>query len=199
MKARKGTMRRVLAFIFIGLSYLCCLSPVSGKSLVILLGLPGTGTDCVQSSLQKLGWKSTNWKLDNGDACKNLFPVHGVTVGTKSDPVEWPEIENSSNCFVGTMVQSAISKKLPPLKYLTDMGYDAIIQMGSCEEASGKCIYPQIDALEKLVTAYPNAHFIYTRRQSVVDYVQSLANSHMLQNFKEAGYLNRSCIENPSM
>lgn len=99
-------------------------------------------------------------------------------------------------CYVGILIQKAMSKLLPPLEYLTNAGYQAIAQMDVCYQsnsiAADISIYPQVDAIETLIAAYPDAYFIHTKRSSISTHVASLAASiGMLDCMKNAGLFSR--------
>ena len=60
------------------------------------------------------------------------------------------------------------------------------------------CILPQIDALESLVAAYPNAYLINTRWDDVEAFAGYLAGSAaMTKELKAFGYLSRFDFESP--
>jgi len=160
-------------------------------NLIIIVGLPKSGTTSIHSGLLELGIKSAHWEVPD-KLCSRVYPVDEVIVGMPGDRVTWDKVRKADRCYIGVLIQKAISNDLPPLEYITDAGYQAIAQMDVCYPKEDLSIFPQVDAIEILVRAYPTAYFIHTRRASLASHVASMAAWHrMLDRLKDAGWLDR--------
>ena len=129
-------------------------SPID--NLIILVGLPKSGTTSVYEALVKLGVKSNHHHVEKVMICVNsnhyhychhhyhqdsqgrtlcdrIFPIPAVRVsgaGNRTEPMIWPRIKYQSHkCYSGELVQFAIGTNQKPLKYLTDLGYQVLIRV----------------------------------------------------------------------
>ena len=56
-----------------------------------------------------------------------------MIIGNRSQPIIWPKIKYQSHkCYSGELVQFAIGTNQKPLKYLTDLGDQALAQLDFC-------------------------------------------------------------------
>lgn len=204
-----------------------CLRPSSGKrqhdgdkakNLIILVGLPKSGTTTLHDAFLNHGIQSIHfhvpYQADNLNAYQKevdlLCPddvVPAVTVGGNSTrAVFWHAIEgliqnkNNTNkkkkthnfCYVGSIVQRAIAHDRDPLHYMIAQGYTAFTQLDVCYPPA-VCIWPQFEAIEEITNAYPDAIYIHTRRISVDVHVGSLTAwapvNPFIERLKATGYL----------
>jgi len=90
------------------------------------------------------------------------------------------------------VIQSNIVNRLAPLHSLIESGYQAFAQVDVCYPSFNLNIWPQLDALEEIVAAYPDAYYIHTRRVEVEAHVASIEAWHkMLDRFKASGLLHK--------
>ena len=180
---------------------------ISNSSIIINLGMPKSGTTSLDFALKKLHVKTSHqvyWCDDK------WTPLNKTTVGGNfTEKIVWPSVWKNIYvstcqercCFLGIEMQRAISQHLPPLQTLINKGYRAFTQLDVCypndpnvfyKLSSGLCIFPQVDALEDIVRAYPNALYIYTHRIKFSSHILSIRDYNgMLDRFKSAGYLSR--------
>ncbi len=53
------------------------------------------------------------------------------------------------------------------------------------------CTHVQVDAMEQLIGAYPDAYYIHTRRASIDSQVASMDADHILECVERGGLLHR--------
>lgn len=132
--------------------------------------------------------KTAHWDVDD-HICSDIYPVAEISVGNN---IRWDRVRRADRCYVGVLIQKAISNDLPPLQYLTEAGYTAMAQMDVCYPKEDLSIFPQVDAIEEMIIAYPEAYYIHTRRSNLASHVASMAAWHgMLERLKDAGWLSR--------
>lgn len=159
-----------------------------------MVGLPKSGTTSIHDALRRLHIKSAHFSVP-ARFCN--YPINEVTVGGNSTKATiWHEVDFSDeprvSCYVGAVVQSNIAQKLDPMHSLIESGYRAFAQVDVCYPSFNLNIWPQLDALEEIVEAYPDAYYIHTRRVEVEAHVASIEAWHkMLDRFKDAGMLHK--------
>jgi len=170
-----------LKFLLLLISCVCGKREHNRKSadLIILVGLPKSGTTAVHDTFLERGISSVHHHVEEHvhQLCPpDEFPIDGVTVGgnatgrtTYWHPVPAP----MHHCYVGNIVQRALVNGLSPLEYMTEKGVVAFCQLDVCYPPS-VCLFPQFEAIEEITTAYPDAHYIHTRRITVDVHVASL-------------------------
>lgn len=163
------------------------------NNLVILVGLPKSGTSSVHEAIVSLHIKSAHFAVDGHHAvlCDGKYPIKEVKVKGVTETT-WNQIDNCGGCYAGVQVQRAISDKKKPLQYLYDVGYRAFSQIDVCLPQCHVSIWPQIDAIETIVNAYPNAYYVHTRRVTPFAHAASFdAWNTFLPRLNESGLLNR--------
>lgn len=153
---------------------------------VIVVGLPKSGTTSVTQFLRNFRVKAAH-QFINPKHCADIWPVPPVTVDNGR---HWRRIrEPTKKCFIGELIQLAISENKPPLFYLFEAGIYAASQMDVCYDID---IWPQIDALSYLIKAYPKAYFIHTVRPNISAHANSMLHwSDLSSRMKANGQLSR--------
>lgn len=168
-------------------------APNQPDNLIILVGLPKSGTTSIQDALRLLNVKAAHFEVNQfrEKLCIN-YPIPEVTVGGTGGIVEtvWSAANKPDGCYVGHVMQQSFAKGTRPLDSLIELGYRAFTQIDVCRGNS--CLFPQIEALEEITMAYPQAYYIHTRRSTVASHVASMdAWDGMLARFKAGGYLSK--------
>jgi hypothetical protein len=163
------------------------------KHLVILVGMPKSGTTSIQLALYDLGVTSAHFEVNKWrkKLCTK-WPVPPVKVGGKDGVPEtlWHQATTADGCYVGEVMQRALSEGRAPLSDLIPLGYRAFTQVDCCR--GDACFFPQVEAIHEITQAYPQAYYIHTRRSSVASQVASMdAWDGMLGRFQKAGYLSK--------
>ena len=139
-----------------------CASPTSQK-LIFVLGMPKTGTTSLHEAFVRAGLNSVHWALDQG---KNLSKDKQLRL--------WGA---GSECrLVGRLIDQAVSEGKEPLAYLPQV--EALAEMNGMfwkdkAQTTVQAYFPQMDHLERLLEAYPNAYFILNVR-NLDDWVKSV-------------------------
>jgi len=177
----------------------------NGENLIILVGLPKSGTQSMDTSLSLLNIKSVHWILSGSDTklCENIYPVKNVTVGGYLNPrVTLPQITQPLNhCYVGLLMQNDLSKGLPPLQSMINIGIRSFMQMDFIFVNSNRSVsmFPQFEMLDELIKYYPKANYIHTRRELTETHVASMKNWWgMADRLNTTGYLNKFEGQSPS-
>jgi hypothetical protein len=163
------------------------------KHLVILVGMPKSGTTSIQLALHDLGVTSAHFEVNKW--MKKLctrWPVPAVTVGGKDGVPQtlWHQATVADGCYVGEVMQRALAEGRAPLSDLIPLGYRAFTQIDCCR--GDACFFPQVEAIHEITRAYPHAFYIHTRRSSVASQVASMdAWDGMLVRFQKAGYMSK--------
>lgn len=171
---------------------------------IILVGLPKSGTTAMHDGLLEKGVLSAHQRLEEHVhlLCPPV-PIDAVKVGGNgTKTVVWHNIpEPLPHCFVGAIIQRALSNHLPPLYYLQEKGYRAFTQLDVCYPPQ-ICMYPQFEAIQQITAAYPDAYYVHTRRITVDAHAGSWAawnpgkwfghkaEDSFLDRMKENGFLN---------
>lgn len=135
---------------------------------LIVIGLPKSGTTSLTEFLKYFKIKAAHQFFDMYN-CREIWPVPAVDVDNN---MRWKRIRYPTHkCFVGELIQLAISEKKHPLFYIYEAGIFAVSQMDACYEVD---VWPQIDALSFFMDAYPNAYFVHTIRPNVSAHVNSI-------------------------
>jgi hypothetical protein len=141
---------------------------------IIVIGLPKSGTTSVTQFLKLFSIQSAHQFIPL-DYCSNqkfpnLYPIKSITV---EHQIQWKTVKKPTHkCFIGNLIHKAIQQQQDdPLKYLFQFGYYAITQMDACYEVN---YWPQIDALNYLLNAYPHAYYIHTIRPNVTAHANSI-------------------------
>lgn len=155
--------------------------------LVIAVGLPKSGSTSLTKFLNNCcsGLRAIHWTAPN---CSRVrYPVEAVRF--KSSNASWNVVRQQRRCFIGVLIQQALADKKPPLEYVFETGVSGVVQM---DTTLGRLnIWPQIDALELILDAYPQAHFVHHIR-SVSDHVASIiAWGDFAQQLRRKGMLTR--------
>jgi hypothetical protein len=121
----------------------------------------------------------------------NVTGVRGIT----DEPVYWkPIINEPDGCFVAVLVQRAIAEGKKPFDDMIRVGgYQAFTQIDITKpEQDELFLWPQIDALQNIVDAYPEAYYIHTRHQEPSGHVSVLDSwNHYLKRLRMTGLLTR--------
>jgi hypothetical protein len=118
-------------------------------------------------------------------------------VSTNGVSTIWPAFNQSDGCYIGLVIQKAISNGEKPLDRMIDRGYRTFTQIDVCqpEPEFGYCMYPQFEALDQLTVAYQDAYYIHSLRDPLEHAIslsrKSLREYTLLDRFKEMNYLNR--------
>lgn len=164
-----------------------------GEKLIILVGLPKSGTESMHTSFWTIHLKSAHWAINgnNKTLCNKYYPIDSITIGGKLSPqTTYSRIQgdNSLTCYVGVIIQRAISNRLPPLYLMTKEGYTVFAQMDVVDVPYNIYIWPQFEMLDEFFKYYPKAHYIYTRREFTNSHIASLnAYNGLLERFDKAG------------
>ena len=165
------------------------------KELVVLVGLPKSGTSSVNDALRRLKVKTAHFEVNEfrTDKICTEWPIAETRVGGGSSGIPetfWGKANKPDGCYVGHVVQRALVRGKKPLADLIDHGYRAFTQIDLCRGDS--CFFPQAEALYELTTAYPKALYVHTRRANLASHVASMdAWDGMLARFKKGGYLSK--------
>lgn len=162
------------------------LNYVNSTHPIIVVGLPKSGTTSVTDFLSLYGIKAAH-QFINLKHCENIYPLPSIHVDNR---VIWKEVkEPTHKCFIGELIQLALSKKKDPLHYLFKKNIYAVTQMDACYEVD---YWPQIDALSFLLESYPNAYYIHTVRPNLTAHINSILHwSDLSHRMKVNGQLTR--------
>ena len=167
--------------------------------IIINVGMPKSGTSSLDYAFEELKISTAHQEFScSSDAWEEVSDV--IVGGNSTEKVKWGRFSETHHCyppccFIGAEIQRAISLNLPPLHLPLERGYRAFTQLDICypdKQKKGLCVFPQVDALENIVNAYPHAFYIYTHRANFSAHAVSIRDFHgMLGRFKTVGYLNR--------
>jgi len=153
------------------------------------VGLPKSGTTSLQSFLNSLeGYKAVSF----------VAPMHNLSYPIPAQQLRdtrWRRIKQhqphleDEYCFIGELIQRALVDKLPPLAYLLRDGVNAVVEMNI--NRLGLSIWPQIDALEIIVGAYPLAKYVHTVRNIPQHFSSIMRWGEMGDNLEDHGMLAR--------
>jgi hypothetical protein len=167
---------------------------------IILVGLPKSGTTAVHEALLEQGVASVHHHVEEHihNLCpRDEFPIEAVWVGGNATrKTYWHDVPAPMHhCYVGTIVQRALLNELPPLEYMIEKGFRAFCQLDVCYPPA-VCVFPQLEAIEEITLAYPDAHYLHTRRVTVDVHVGSLTawkpqvdEDSLIDRLRETGYL----------
>ena len=129
------------------------ITPASRK-LVLVLGMPKTGTTSLHEAFKSAGLNSVHWALDAG---LNLQKDLHLRLWGK----------DSERRLVGRLIEQAVKERKEPLAYLPQV--DAVAEMNGMfwedeHQTTVQAYFPQMVHLEALVEAYPHAYFILNVR-----------------------------------
>ena len=169
-----------------------------GEKLIILVGLPKSGTESMHTSFWTIHLKSAHWAINgnNKTLCTPYYPIESVSVGgnltTHTTYSKIVKKDENLPCYVGVVIQRALSNGLPPLHWLTKEGYIVFAQMDALDVPHDIYIWPQFEMLDEFFKHYPKAHYIYTRREFTNSHIASLnAYNGLLERFQKAGLLSK--------
>ncbi|CAJ1380669.1 unnamed protein product [Effrenium voratum] len=125
-----------------------------GLRPVVVLGLPKCGTTSLNDAFVAAGLRSVHWALDVGKNSKNDKQLR-----------EWGT--GSEERLVGRLIQSAVMQNKPPFSLLPQV--DAFAEINGLywadrKKESVRAFFPQVQYLQHLLQAYPDAHFILNVR-----------------------------------
>ncbi|CAJ1415591.1 unnamed protein product [Effrenium voratum] len=127
-----------------------------GLRPVVVLGLPKCGTTSLNDAFVAAGLRSVHWALDVGKNSKNDKQLR-----------EWGT--GSEERLVGRLIQSAVMQNKPPFSLLPQV--DAFAEINGLywadrKKESVRAFFPQVQYLQHLLQAYPDAHFILNVRET---------------------------------
>jgi hypothetical protein len=156
---------------------------------IIVVGLPKSGTTSVTAFLKSFSINAAHQfiPLDKCSNYPNLYPISAIEVDQK---LKWKSVKLPTHkCFVGNLIHKSLSQNQDPLSILFHYKYFAITQMDACYEVN---YWPQIDALNSILNAYPNAYYIHTIRPNLTAHVNSILHwSDLSHRMKVSGQLSR--------
>jgi hypothetical protein len=184
---------------------------VNGQ-FIFEVGLPKSGTTSMLDGFTQLGMSSTHFHFPQ-EYCRGLLPIPAVTVSTNGRSTSWSRITSSDGCYVGMLLQKALSVGRKPLDLILEVGskhglpkFQGFFQLDVCRpKPYNFSIFPQIFGLDQLTAAYPDAYYIMTIRSSLQQHVASMnAWADMVRRFQGFGYLsmfpgqskNKTLLEN---
>ena len=168
-----------------------------GEKLIINLGLPKSGTESMHTSFWTIHKRSAHWAINgnNKTLCRKYYPVDSTTVGGNlTRRTTYPRVVGDDNlpCYVGVIIQRAVSNGLPPLHFIVREGYSVFSQMDVIDIDHNIFMWPQFEMIDEFFKYYPKAHYIYTRREFTESHIASLnAYNGLLSRFDKAGVLNK--------
>ncbi|CAE7901116.1 unnamed protein product [Symbiodinium microadriaticum] len=138
----------------------------TSQKLIFVLGMPKAGTTSLHEAFLRAGLSSVHWALDQG---KNLSKDKQLRL--------WGD--GSESRLVGRLIEQAVSEGKEPLAYLPQV--EALAEMNGMfwkdkAKTTVQAYFPQMEHLERLLEAYPNAYFILNVR-NLDDWVRSV-NQH---------------------
>ena len=174
-------------------------------NFIINLGLPKSGTTSFHDGVMRLGVKSLHQELLKLNTKRkfcgdNIFPIKSTIVGGNTTvALKWQKIKNSKSCTIGMLIQNYLTLNERPFDRFIADGYRSFAQLDVCFMGNKICIIPQLDALENIVNAYPNAYYVHTKRSSAERHVASIdAWFNMLDRFNTGGLLKRFKGQSPN-
>ncbi|KAJ1381070.1 hypothetical protein B484DRAFT_411831, partial [Ochromonadaceae sp. CCMP2298] len=146
-----------------------------GEGMVVAVGMPKSGTTSLFGFLNQLDgdYSATHW---TSKKCNHsMYPIPALRLQN----VTWKAIEHGDNrtsnmeghCYNGVQIQRAMVDGRPPLSYLMQNGINAVVQMDVITHDLN--IWPQIDALEPILDAYPRARYVHHIR-NITEHVSSI-------------------------
>ena len=133
--------------------------------LVIFVGFPKSGTTSYTHLFQeKLHMKTAHfskWSETGSFTSQCRITNQTIPAIKLKTGVEWVQTRHHNRmCYFGELVQFALAEGRKPFYYMENMGYRVFTQY-DCDICG---IYPQLDALEDILHAYPSARFIHNIR-----------------------------------
>jgi hypothetical protein len=147
-----------------------------GEGMVVAVRLPKSGSSSLTSFLNQLDgeYVAAHWisKGCNHSELEAAYPIpalrlrSGITwKAIKNGDTTWKGHKNgTAACFNAVEIQRAMVDGRPPLSYVMDHGVNAVVQMDAL--FGGINIWPQIDALDEILDAYPRARYVHHVRNA---------------------------------
>jgi hypothetical protein len=132
--------------------------------VIIGVGLPKSGSKSISKFINDncAGGHAVHWTTS---FCPTeIYPIPAVRLPNN---VTWPKLEKShaiNGCYIGPLIQRAIADGKKPLEYVLMYGVNAVLQMDVAVHYMS--IWPQIDALDLILDAYPDALYIHHTRDT---------------------------------
>ena len=137
---------------------------MSSRPLVIVLGMPKTGTESIAEFFKCNGWKSSHWKCPGHGYCGQCL-------------LRW----------VAAVAGSSIADGADLLREACG-DFDVFSQIDY--EPSGACLFPQVTYLPTLLRYLPNAYFVLNTRPTA-HWLSSAAQwGNMLERLTQACPIN---------
>ncbi len=155
---------------------------------VLFVGIAKSGTTSLTYFFRQLGIGCVHWSNDDNSFCEDHKFIRSVEV---ENGIVWKPRATKFRefCLVGSAIQAALYFHKKPLTYVLSKHSTVITQMDYCTLES--CVFPQIDTINMIMDAYPNAYFILTVR-TIKDHVNSIMNwNNFPRKLQLSGMLNR--------
>lgn len=158
-------------------------------SPVIFLGIAKSGTTSLTHFFRNLNIGCHHWSMDDKSFCLNNSVIRSARVENRIFWTSKHSMYRYSFCVVAMAIQAAIANKEKPLKYVLSNHTTVITQMDYCDKDS--CVFPQIDSLNMIMDAYPNAYYVNNHRP-IKDHSNSIMNwNDFAVRLENAGLLER--------
>lgn len=162
---------------------------------IIAIGLPKSGTTALDAYLKSIHPSIRSGHQEVFEACpSNMFPIPAVTLddGNSTWPAivkPDPSLVKNKVCPFAFYIQKAIADDKKPLEYLQAKGLNSFVQLDVITYDHPR--FPQLDVLERIIDAYPNAFFIHHIRE-VSGHVSSIMRwGTMSERLKDSGALRK--------
>ncbi|RYH20020.1 hypothetical protein EON65_24880 [archaeon] len=160
---------------------------------IIAIGLPKSGTTSLHAYLKSIHPSIHSGHQELYEECPSkMFPIPAITLDDGNST--WSKISTPDPSFVKNKVcpfafyiQKAIADGKKPFDYLQEKGLNTFAQLDVITYDHPR--FPQLDVLDRIIDAYPNAFFIHHIRE-VNSHVSSIMRwGTMYERLKESGAL----------
>mmetsp|Transcript_22497 Transcript_22497/g.32852 ORF Transcript_22497/g.32852 Transcript_22497/m.32852 type:complete len:272 (+) Transcript_22497:98-913(+) len=173
-----------------------------GKDMIIVFSMPKSGTTSLNNFFNGSGYRTVHFLFSCDDL---VYPVPKVTLKNTTwkqwtlhdvGPVLTRLYDKGRGvCPAGLYVQQALVEKKDPFHYFLKKGHRVIIETNFRGYGkSDRAIYPQIDALDNILDAYPQATYVVYQR-NITNHISSLmawSHSTFVTNLRLSHYVPRS-------
>eukprot|EP01031_Cornospumella_fuschlensis_P035744 gene35744-43357_t len=157
--------------------------------------MPKSGTTSLHLYLKSIDPSIRSGHQELAESCpQSIFPIPAITLDDKNST--WsqitapdPSLVKNKVCPFAFYIQKAIADGKKPFQYLQEKGLNTFVQLDIITVDHPR--FPQLDVLDRIIDAYPQAFYIHHMRD-VHSHVNSLLRwGGMAERLKDSGVLRR--------
>mmetsp|Transcript_31734 Transcript_31734/g.53535 ORF Transcript_31734/g.53535 Transcript_31734/m.53535 type:complete len:284 (-) Transcript_31734:82-933(-) len=156
---------------------------------IISLGMPMSHSKKIWFFLNNCGCSIRAVHMMSDKCNSTTFPIPPVKL---ANGIMWKSIQKSDmegKCFIAALIQRAMVDGKRPLEYVFQQRVNAALQLDST--LNGMNVWPQIDALDTILEAYPNALYIHHVRDIYDQALSIIKWNDLAERFQRNGLLGR--------